>query len=129
MGVPVLGYQTDEFPAFFTRKSGLPVDFRLDTPLEIAQLLRTKWDLGLKGGALIANPIPPEHEVEYGMIQEAIEQALAEADQKGIKGKAITPYLLARIEQLTQGQSLKANIQLVLNNARLAAKIARALVG
>lgn len=128
MGVPVLGYQTNEFPAFFTRKSGLPVDFRLDTPLEIAQLLRTKWDLGLKGGALIANPIPPEHEVEYGMIQEAIEQALAEADQKGIKGKAITPYLLARIEQLTQGQSLKANIQLVLNNARLAAKIARALV-
>ena len=128
MGVPVLGYQTDEFPDFFTRKSGLSVDFRLDTPLEIAQLLRTKWDLGLKGGALIANPIPPEHEVEYGMIQEAIEQALAEADQKGIKGKAITPYLLARIEQLTQGQSLKANIQLVLNNARLAAKIARALV-
>lgn len=128
MGVPVLGYQTDEFPAFFTRKSGLSVDFRLDTPLEIAQLLRTKWDLGLKGGALIANPIPPEHEVEYGMIQEAIEQALVEADQKGIKGKAITPYLLARIEQLTQGQSLKANIQLVLNNAKLAAKIARALV-
>lgn len=123
-GVPVIGYQTDELPAFYSRKSGLIVDYRLDSPEAIAEALRIKWALGLKGGAVIANPIPPEYEMEYAPIQQAIEQALAEADAQGIAGKAITPFLLTRIEQLTKGQSLKANIELVFNNARLAARIA-----
>lgn len=128
MGVPVLGYQTRELPAFFTRKSGLTVDYRMENPKEIADLLQTKWNLGLEGGVLIANPIPIAHEAKYTTIQAAIEAALQQAKAEGVKGKAITPYLLAKIEQLTQGESLKANIQLVLNNARLAAQIAREMV-
>lgn len=128
MGVPVLGYQTRELPAFFTRNSGLTVDYRMENPKEIADLLQTKWNLGLEGGVLIANPIPIAHEAKYTTIQAAIEAALQQAKAEGVKGKAITPYLLAKIEQLTQGESLKANIQLVLNNARLAAQIAREMV-
>lgn len=124
IGVPVLGYQTDEFPAFFTRKSGLPVDYRLDHPREIAQLLLAKWELGLQGGVLVTNPIPAEYEADYEMIQAAILESLADVNQQKIKGKEITPFLLTRIEQLTQGKSLMANIQLVLNNARLATQIA-----
>lgn len=127
-GIPVLGYQTNEFPAFFTRKSGLSVDYRMDTPLEIAQLLKTKWALGLEGGVLIANPIPKVHEAAYEKIQNAIEEALKLAKQEKIQGKGITPFLLQKIDQLTQGESLKANIQLVLNNARLAAQIACEMV-
>lgn len=125
LGVPVIGYQTDELPAFYSRKSGLKVDYRLDSPTEIAAVLRTKWALGLKGGAIVANPIPVEYEMEFAPIQKAIEQALSEADRKNIEGKAITPFLLSRIEQLTQGESLRANIQLVFNNARLAAEIVK----
>lgn len=126
-GVPVIGYQTDELPAFYSRKSGLQVDYKLDTAKEIAKVLNTKWNLGLKGGVVIANPIPPEYEMAFAPIQQAIEQALIEAATQNIQGKATTPFLLSRIEQLTQGESLKANIQLVFNNARLASRIAVAL--
>lgn len=120
-GVPVLGYQTDEFPAFYTRRSGLRVDYRLDTPEEIARLLRTKWELGLQGGVVIANPVPEAHQLDAQVMETAISNALTDAERQGIKGKAITPFLLARIEQLTGGQSLAANIELVCDNARLAA--------
>lgn len=124
-GVPLIGYGTEELPAFYSRKSGLSVDYRLDTPKEVAAFLKTKWELGLQGGVVIANPIPKAYEMEYAPISQAIETALAEAEAQKIKGKAITPFLLSRIEQLTGGQSLEANIQLVLNNARLAAAVAR----
>jgi pseudouridine-5'-phosphate glycosidase len=127
-GVPVLGYRTKEFPAFFSRRSGLSVDYQMDNPQSIAHLLHAKWTAGLEGGVLIANPIPQQNEVEFGFIQSAIDQAIQESEQAGIKGKAITPFLLSRIEQLTQGKSLEANIQLVLNNARLAAQVAREFV-
>jgi pseudouridine-5'-phosphate glycosidase len=126
-GVPLIGYGTEELPAFYSRKSGLSVDYRLNTPREVANFLQTKWELGLQGGVVVANPIPEAYEMEYAPINEAIETALKEATDQQIKGKAITPFLLSRIEQLTGGQSLQANIQLVLNNARLAAAIAREL--
>jgi pseudouridine-5'-phosphate glycosidase len=126
-GVPVIGYRTDEFPAFYTRKSGLRVDARYETPADIAQMLRTKWDLGLDGGVVIANPIPEQYQMPPEVIEEAVQRALKEADRQGIKGKNITPFLLARIEQLTEGKSLFSNIQLALNNARLAGAIAAAL--
>lgn len=124
-GVPVIGYQTDEFPAFYTRKSGLPVDFRINHVKELAKALKTKWALGLKGGAVIANPIPEADQLAYQSIDLAIKRAIGEAEAKGIKGKAISPFLLAKIEELTSGKSLDANIKLVLNNARLAAQLAR----
>lgn len=127
LGVPVIGFQTDELPAFYSRKSGLKVDYRLDTPETIAETLRIKWQLDLEGGVIIANPIPEKFEMEFAAIQQAIDHALQEADAQKIQGKAITPFLLSRIEQITQGESLKANIELVLNNARLAAQVAKAL--
>ncbi len=123
-GVPVLGYQTDDFPAFYSYKSGFGVDFRLDTPHEIARLLHVKWEMGLAGGVLIANPVPPEFQLDASVMEQAINDALAEAERKGIRGKAITPFLLAKIEQLTGGESLTTNIELVCNNARLAGAIA-----
>jgi pseudouridine-5'-phosphate glycosidase len=123
-GVPVIGYQTDEFPAFYTRRSGFRTDCRLDSPEAIAALLRTKWSLGLNGGVVIANPIPPEHEPEAAPIEAATQQALGEARFKGLSGKAITPFLLAKIKELTSGESLQANIRLAENNARLAGQIA-----
>ena len=123
-GVPVLGYQTDEFPAFYTRSSGLPVDYRTDTPLEAARILHAKWALGLAGGIIIANPVPEAYAMPSAKIETAIRRALAEAEARGVKGKAITPFLLSRIEELTEGKSLEANIQLVINNARLAAEVA-----
>lgn len=126
-GVPVIGFQTQEFPAFYSRKSGLMVQYAAQTPQEIANILRHKWQLGLDGGVVIANPIPEESEMEYTAINEAIQQALQEADRQDIKGKAITPFLLDRIKQITEGKSLEANIKLVYNNAALAAKIASAL--
>jgi pseudouridine-5'-phosphate glycosidase len=125
-GVPVLGYQIEEFPAFYTRKSGLKVDQSIDTPQEIAAIMQAKWDLGLNGGLLIANPIPEKFQMEYHNIQETIELAIKEAEEKGIKGKETTPFLLGKIKELSRGESLKANIQLVLNNARLGAAIANA---
>ena len=127
-GIPVLGYQTDEFPAFYTRRSGLPVNFRLDSPRDIARAMQAKWGLGLEGGLLIANPIPEAYALPPELIEQAIAQALAAAEARGVKGKAITPFLLAKVEELTGGQSLEANIQLVLNNARLAAEVAREFV-
>lgn len=126
-GVPVIGFGTGEFPAFYTRKSGLPVDCRLDTAGEIARLLHVKWEMGLRGGAVIANPVPEIYQLDPDVMNQAIEAALAEADQRGIRGKAITPFLLAKMEQLTAGKSLDTNIELVLNNARLAAAIATEL--
>jgi pseudouridine-5'-phosphate glycosidase len=126
-GVPVIGYQTVELPAFYTRKSGFNVNFRLDSPEEIANFLKVKWDLNLKGGAVIANPIPEEYQMDYEVITKAIEEALKEAEKLGIKGKETTPFLLAKIKEITGGESLASNIQLVYNNAKLAAQIAKHL--
>lgn len=129
MGVLVIGYQTEELPAFFVRDSGFTVDYRTNSPAEIAQIIRAKRAAGLHGGMLIANPVPAQYQADKKVINAAIEQALAEAGQKGIKGKAITPFLLQRIEQITGGHSLESNIRLVLNNARLGAEIAVRLAG
>ncbi|WP_326910138.1 pseudouridine-5'-phosphate glycosidase [Sedimentibacter sp. MB31-C6] len=123
-GVPVIGYQTEEMPAFYTRKSGFKVDYKVDTPQDIASALKAKWDLGLKGGMVIANPIEEQYQMNYNTITEAIEKALKEADEKGIKGKESTPFLLAKVKEITGGDSLESNIQLVYNNAKLGAKIA-----
>lgn len=126
-GVPVIGYGTDELPAFYTRKSGLPVDFRLDTPEEIAAAFAAKREMNLAGGMLVTNPIPEEYSMDPDVINRAIDDAVAEADRLKIGGKALTPFLLDKIQKITGGDSLASNIQLVLNNARLAAKIAIAL--
>ena len=126
MGVPIYGYGTDEFPAFFTRHSGLPVTCRMETPDEVASALRVKWSMGLSGGVLIANPVPEKYSMDKSVIDDAIEKALQEADQKGIKGKDVTPYLLSAIKRLTEGKSLASNIELVYNNARQASRIAKA---
>ena len=126
-GVPVIGYGTDELPAFYTRHSGFMVDYRIDTPQELAQAFQAKMEMGLRGGMLVTNPIPEEYSMPADIINRAIDDALAEANRLGIRGKEITPYLLDKIQQLTGGDSLAANIQLVLNNARLAARTAREL--
>ncbi|GFR36304.1 pseudouridine-5'-phosphate glycosidase [Thermobrachium celere] len=126
-GVPVVGYRTEELPAFYTRRSGFKVDYRLDTPEEIAKMLKVKWELNLKGGVVVANPIPEEYEMDYDTINRAIEDALKEAEEKGIKGKESTPFLLAKVKDITGGKSLESNIQLVFNNAKLAAQIAKNL--
>jgi len=124
-GVMVLGNETDELPAFYTRKSGFKVDYKVDSPKEFAQILKAKWDLQLKGGALIVNPIPEEYSMDEAAINDVIDRAIGEASLQGIKGKASTPFLLAKVKEITGGESLNANIELVYNNARLAAKIAR----
>ena len=123
-GVPVIGYDTEEFPAFYTRKSGFKVDYRVDTPEDLASAAKVKWDLGLRGGMVIGNPIPTEYEMDYDTINRAIEEALDEAKELGIKGKETTPFLLSKIKAITSGASLESNIQLVYNNARLGAKFA-----
>jgi len=123
-GVPVVGYGTGEMPAFYTRKSGYNVDYRIDTPLELAKALKTKWDLGLNGGVVVANPIPADQAMDDDEINDAIDRALAEMNEKGIKGKESTPFLLARVAELTGGDSLASNIQLVYNNAKVAAQAA-----
>ncbi|HBW12899.1 MAG TPA: pseudouridine-5-phosphate glycosidase [Proteiniclasticum sp.] len=123
-GVPVFGYGTKELPAFYTRKSGFPVDYQIDTPEEMASVLKTKWSLGLHGGALIANPIPENYSMDEAFITKVIEDAVVEANEKGIKGKETTPFLLAKIKEITGGDSLESNIQLVYNNAEVAAKVA-----
>ena len=127
-GVPVIGYGTEELPAFYTRTSGFKVDYRLDTPEEIANAFRAQQEMGLGGGMLVANPIPEAYSMDPARINAAIDQAVADARRLGIHGKETTPYLLARVKDLTGGDSLSANIQLVLNNARLAAHIAKSLV-
>ena len=125
-GVPVIGYGTKELPAFYSRHSGFPVDYRCDTPEEIAAIFYAQTQMGLKGGMLVTNPIPEEYAMDDQVINRAIDQAVAESVEQGIKGKEITPFLLARVSELTGGDSLASNIQLVYNNARLAAKIAGA---
>ncbi len=126
-GVPVLGYGTEELPAFYTRKSGFSVDYRVDSPEELAAFFRAQRGLGYKGGMLVTNPIPEEYAMDKAVIDAAIEQALTEAKEQGIHGKETTPFLLAKVVELTGGESLESNIQLVLNNARLAARTAAEL--
>ncbi len=126
-GVPVIGYGTEELPAFYTRRSGFKVDYRLDTPAELAAAFRAKLEMGLEGGMLVTNPIPEEYSMDPDVINAAIDRAVAEAKAQGIHGKETTPFLLARIKDLTGGDSLASNIQLVLNNARLAAQTAALL--
>ena len=127
-GVPVVGYGTDELPAFYTRHSGFGVDYRADSPEELAAMFKAQRDLGLKGGMLVTNPIPEEYSMDKAVIDAAIDQAIKEASEKGIKGKETTPFLLAKVVELTGGDSLDSNIALVLNNARLAAKAAAEFV-
>ena len=126
-GVTVIGCGTEELPAFYTRKSGFGVDYRLDTPEELAKAFHVKRELGLRGGMLVTNPIPEEYSMDKAVIDAAIDAALAEAKEQGVHGKAVTPFLLAKVKELTGGDSLASNIQLVYNNARLAAKTAAAL--
>lgn len=126
-GVPVIGYGTEELPAFYTRTSGFKVDYRIDTPEELAAAFRAQQEIGLGGGMLVTNPIPEEYSMDPARINAAIDQAVADSLRLGIHGKEVTPYLLARVKELTGGDSLDANIQLVLNNARLAARTAKAL--
>lgn len=123
-GVPVIGYGTKELPAFYTRKSGFGVDYELDTPLEIATAFHVKQKVGLKGGMLVANPIPEEYSMDPDVINNAIDEAIAESRKQGIHGKDTTPFLLAKVKEITGGDSLDSNIQLVFNNAALAAKTA-----
>ena len=123
-GVPVIGYRTERLPAFYSPDSGLGVDVRLDSPDEVARVMRSKWQLGLGGGLVIANPIPERSALPHDETERATRQALEEARTQGIGGKALTPFLLARINALTGGESLDSNVELVLNNARLAAQIA-----
>ena len=126
-GVPVIGYGTEELPAFYTRQSGFKVDYRIDTPQELAAAFRAKLDMGLQGGMLVTNPIPEEYSMPPEIINRAIDEAIKEANQLGIRGKQTTPFLLAKVKELTSGDSLASNIQLVLNNARLAALTAAEL--
>jgi pseudouridine-5'-phosphate glycosidase len=128
-GVPVTAYQTRELPAFFTRHSGFFLDHSVDSPAEAAALMKAQWDLGLGGGILIANPIPPESSYPKEEIDRIIAAAVAEAAKEGITGKAITPFLLARVSEISGGRSLEANISLVLHNAELGARIACAYAG
>ena len=123
-GVPVIGYGTDELPAFYTRQSGFGVDYRADSPAQLASMFRAQKELGMKGGMLVTNPIPEEYAMDKAVIDAAIEQALRESVEQGVHGKETTPFLLARVVELTGGSSLESNIQLVLNNATLAAKTA-----
>ena len=126
-GIPVISYGTGEFPAFYSRRSGYQTEYAMETPEEIARLIRLKYDLGLKGGVLVACPIPEEDEIPLDKIESIIQLALDECETKGSTGKRVTPFLLDRVQQLTEGMSLEANIRLVLNNAMLGARIAAAL--
>jgi len=123
-GVPVVGYQTSTLPAFYTRESEFGVDYKLDTPAQVAAAMKAKWEMGLKGGVVVTNPIPEEFALDREMIDQVIADAVAEMAEKGISGKASTPFLLAKVAEKTVGKSLAANIELVFNNAQLAAKIA-----
>ena len=126
-GVPVIGYGTDELPAFYTRSSGFGVDYRVDTPEQLAAMFKAQQELGMKGGMLVTNPIPEQYAMDKAVIDAAIEQAVAESKEQGIHGKETTPFLLARVVELTGGDSLESNIQLVLNNAIVASKTAAEL--
>lgn len=124
MGVPVAGYGTKDFPAFYTRTSGYQCDFRCDTAEELARIIKAKWDMKLQGGMIVANPIPAEYAMDEKIITTAIDQAVAESVEQGVKGKDSTPFLLARVKELTGGDSLESNIQLVYNNAKVGAALA-----
>ena len=126
-GVPVIGYGTDELPAVYTRSSGFGVDYRVDTPAQLAAMFKAQQELGMKGGMLVTNPIPEQYAMDKAVIDAAIEQAVAESKEQGIHGKETTPFLLARVVELTGGDSLESNIQLVLNNAIVASKTAAEL--
>lgn len=128
LGVPVVGYGTQDFPAFYSRASGLKCPMRVDRPDELARLMKAKWDMGLKGGIVVANPIPAEYEIPAGEIAPIIERAVAEARKEKVDGREVTPFLLARLARATAGRSLAANIELVKNNALVAARIAKAYV-
>ena len=123
-GVPVIGYGTEELPAFYTRQSGFGVDYRIDTPEELAAAFKAGHEMGLKSGMLVTNPIPEEFAMPKAVIDQAIDQAIAECNANGIKGKETTPFLLARVAELTGGDSLASNIRLVFNNAKVAAQTA-----
>ncbi|MGY3779610.1 pseudouridine-5'-phosphate glycosidase [Isobaculum melis] len=123
-GVPVVGVRTEEFPSFFTRRSGFGVDYTIQEEKELALALKTKWDLNLKGGAVVANPVPEAYEMDDAVITKAIQDAVKEAAEKGIAGKEVTPFLLAKVKEITGGDSLETNIQLVFSNARVATKLA-----
>lgn len=127
-GVPVLGYKTKELPAFYTQKSNFEVDYQLNTAKEIANFLLAKWDMNIKGGVVIANPIPTNFQLDYKSINRIINEAVLESKEKRIIGKEITPFLLAKVKELTDGKSLEANIELVYNNAKLAAQIATHII-
>jgi len=124
LGVPAAAYGQDDFPAFYTRDSGFKAPIRLDSPTEAAEMLRVKWELGLKGGAIIGNPIPEKYAMCKAEIDAAIDAALQQASEMGIAGKEVTPFLLNAVKHITKGSSLEANKHLVYNNARLAAQIA-----
>lgn len=124
MGVPVVGYGTKDFPAFYTRTSGYECDYQCDSAEELARIIKAKWDMKLQGGMIIANPIPDEFAMDEAVITKAIDQAVAESVEQGVKGKESTPFLLARVKELTGGDSLESNIQLVYNNAKIGSKIA-----
>ena len=126
-GVPVIGYGTDELPAFYTRRSGFGVDYRVDTPAQLAAMFKAQQELGMKGGMLVTNPIPEQYAMDKEVIDAAINQAVKESKEQGIHGKETTPFLLARVVELTGGDSLESNIQLVLNNAIVASKTAAEL--
>lgn len=126
-GVPVVGYQTEEFPAFYARKSGHAVDYKVESAEELAQAIKAKWDLNLNGGIVVANPIPEADELDSELITQAIDDAVREAEAQGIQGKETTPFLLAKVKDITAGESLTANIELVYNNSRVAAELAVAL--
>lgn len=123
-GVPVIGYKTSDLPAFYSTKSGFKVDYRIDSAADIAQILKTKWDLSIDGGVLVTIPIPHEFELTLDVMNKAINEAIIQADSENIIGKDITPYLLSKVNELTHGESLEANMKLIKNNAALAAKIA-----
>ena len=123
-GVPVLGYKTDKFPAFYTRDSGYKVDYKVDTAKDIANILNTKWSLGLEGGVLVCNPIPEEYEMDKDYINKIIDDTVKEAKNKNISGKDVTPFILAKLHSVTENKSLKANKELVYNNCKVAANIA-----
>lgn len=129
LGVPVIGFGTDEFPAFYTRKSGFNTNISMDNEKDIAKMLKAKWELNLQGGVVIGNPIPEDYSMDEEYIMKTIDLAILEADKLGVKGKDVTPFLLDKIKTATEGKSLESNIQLVYNNARVGAKIAVNLAG
>jgi pseudouridine-5'-phosphate glycosidase len=127
LGVPVVGYQTDEFPAFYSRSSGLPVSTRVDSPEQAAELARLHWGMGMESAVLLVQPPPEDSAMEAELVNEAIRQALAECERQQIRGQAVSPFLLKRVSELTHGESLEANLALLRNNARLAARVACAI--